>query len=317
MKMVKKILFGLVVITTLLTLTGCPKDLGDFLNNNDDDDQVDTDQMVGDVITGTAGNAKIDKANETLNNARDIQLLATKHYGSRAKIIQQDIDPNNAHGVQGFVFNVVKHEAGDEVGTRVYDKNMVDFMVVSIGYAGGPNYYISAYRNISNLQAQNFGASEASSAANFLKATTPVEYVIVAQPSSLNGKVRGKRNSNLPEGAYKYDSDEKELTVTINVVAEDDGSYTVQFYDPEEVISSTTGGWVSSLKLKDIDPTKEITIPATVTGYEGKTQTYIGVYANVYPYHDTANDTNEEFKLKGSWRLSGIKGEAEVAEFED
>ena len=315
MKMVKKILFGLVVITTLLTLTGCPKDLNDFLNN-DDDDQVDTDQMVGEVITGTAGNAKIDRANETLNNARDIQLLKTKHYGSRAKIIQQDIDPNNAHGVQGFVFNVVKHEAGEEVGTRVYTENMVDFMVVSIGYAGGPNYYISAYRNITNLQATNFGADEASSAANFLKATTPVEYVIVAQPKSSTG-VRGKRNSNLPEGAYKYDADEKELTVTINVVAEDDGSYTVQFYNPAKVISSTTGGWVSSLKLKDIEPTKEITIPTTVTGYEEKTQTFIGVYANVYPYHDAAGDSNEEFKLKGSWRLSGIKGEAEVAEFED
>ncbi len=313
MKMVKKILFGLVVITTLLTLTGCPKDLNDFLNN-DDDDQVDTDQMVGDVITGTAGNAKIEKANDTLNNARDIQLLATKHYGSRAKIIQQDIDPNNAHGVQGFVFNVVKHKAGDEVGTRVYDANMVDFMVVSIGYAGGPNYYISAYRNITNLQATNFGASEASSAANFLKATTPVEYVIVAQPSSSTG-VRGKRTPNLPTGAYKYDEDE--LTVTINVVAEEDGSYTVQFYDPAKVISSTTGGWVSSLKLKDIDPAFEKEIPATVTGYTEKTQTFIGVYANVYPYHNTANDTNEEFKLKGSWRLSGIKGEAEVAEFED
>ena len=315
MKMVKKILFGLVVITTLLTLTGCPKDLNDFLNG-DDDDQVDTDQMVGDVITGTAGNAKIEKANDTLNNARDIQLLATKHYGSRAKIIQQDIDPNNAHGVQGFVFNVVKHKAGDEVGTRVYTENMVDFMVVSIGYAGGPNYYISAYRNIKNLQATNFGASEATSAANFLKATTPVEYVIVAQPSSSTG-VRGKRTPNLPTGAYKYDADEKELTVAINVVAEEDGSYTVQFYDPAKVISSTTGGWVSSLKLKDIDPAFEKEIPATVTGYTEKTQTFIGVYANVYPYHDTANDTNEEFKLKGSWRLSGIKGEAEVAEFED
>ena len=57
-------------------------------------------------------------------------------------------------------------------------------------------------------------------------------------------------------------------------------------------------------KVTDID---KYTIPASVTGYTKKTQAGLGVYANVY-----GNQS-----LKGSWRLSGIKGEAEVAEFED
>ena len=94
--------------------------------------------------------------------------------------------------------------------------------------------------------------------------------------------------------------------MAINVTANTDGSYTIDFYDPEDVIKST-GSWISSTKLAAITNKLTKTIPASATGYSRKTQTTLGVYANIYPGHT----------LKGNWRLSGIKGEAEVEEFED
>ena len=325
MKLVKKVLMGLSIFALVLSLTGCPK-INDFL---EDDDQADTDAIENtSIIKGTAGNATVDFANATDKNAREMVTLVTKHYGSRAKIVQTNIDTNLAHGIQGFVFNVVKHNKGDKIGAteNTYEKNTLDFMVVSVGYAGKPIYYISAYRNITDLNAINFGVTDAKTfktgkETQFMAETAPTEFEVVAIPvkTTNNSLATDPRKQNLEDGYYTFtegtDENGNVLTVAINVVAEEDGSYTVQFYNPEDVIKEN-GSWVSSLKLKDFTP-KEVKISNALTGYTEKQQTLIGVYTNVYPYHVTANDDKPEFKLKGSWRLSGIKGEAEVAEFED
>lgn len=312
MKKLKLVLGCLFVAATLFSVAACTPSVNSFLGGDDSDDQADSETLpVDDYIKGTASNAKVDQQNTSGGNYRTIVPLKTKHYGSRAKIVQTDIDETVANGIMGYAFNLIYHEAGDKIGNgpSTYAQNTIDFCLVSVTYAGAPIYYISAYRNITNFQGKNFGVAdskvfESGKEAEFLACTDPCEFVITALPAVTSGNaVTGKRTKNLNK--YTYDSDKKEFTVAVNVTAETDGSYKVDFYDPAKVIKST-GGWISSSKLSNETP-QSITIPKSVTGYTKKTQTLLGVYANIYPART----------LKGNWRLSGIKGEAEVEEFED
>ncbi len=321
MKKVKILLCGLMLGAAIFSFYSCAGAANDFLTNEEDDDEADSDTLpVDNYIKGTASNATVEYTNENGGNCRSLLPLKTKHYGSRAVITQTDIDTTTAHGVMGYAFNVIYHEKGDTIGEgpNKYEKNTVDFTLVSVTVAGDPIYYISAYRNITDLQGKNFGVTGENAkifkstvdgdAAKFLACTEPCEYEIVALPGIKNGQdsVTGNRTGNLPAAACTWDSATKELKVAINVTAESDGSYTIAFYDPAKVLKES-GSWISSSKLKDVTPGFTKTIPNTVTGYTKKTQTLLGVYANIYPTQ----------KLTGKWRLSGVKGEAEVEEFED
>lgn len=309
MKMVKKVLMGLAVAAIALALTGCGNLLGNKIANglNDDDDDVVVEgEVKGSMITGQASNAKIEVNNTENKIKREVDLLLTKHYGSRAKIVQENIDTTKANGMMGYAFNVVEHkEAYTEDGEK---KSTYDLCIVGTTYyKGKPVTYVSAFRNIKKLNDQNLGATDAhvynakndANAAKFKNDTEPCEYEIIALP--VENEVATK---NLDY--YAYDAAAKTFTVCINVTAENDGSYTIDWYNPADVLKDS-GSWISATRLKDVTDKKTVTIPASVTGYSAKAQAYLGVYANVYGLK----------ALKGSWRLSGIKGEAEVEEFED
>lgn len=329
MKKVKILLTAALVGAALFSFAACKQESANtFLapvaptNPDVDDDQADNDDLsaaeqAADYITGTAANATVNKQNTTENNLRNLPILKTKHYGSRAKIIQENISETTSHGQMGYAFNVIYHKATDKKPNGDdYGANTADFTVVATTYAGGAVCYISAFRNITNFQGTNFGvaddkvfnSSNDPNGTNFRACTEACEYEIVKLPALKSGEpaVVGKRNANLTK--FKYDSEAKTFTTAINVTAEADGSYKVYFYDPARVLKDN-GSWISSFKLNQLTDADYVlyTIPAGVTGYTAKTQAYLGIYANVYP-----NQT-----LKGSWRLSGIKGEAEVEEFED
>lgn len=336
MKKVKILLSAALVGAALFSFAACKQESANtFLapvaptnpDVDEDDDEADTDALSAaeqsvDYITGTADNAKVNKQNTTENNLRNLPVLKTNHYGSRAKIIQENISATTSHGQMGYAFNVIYHKATDKKPNGDdYGVNTADFTVVATTYAGGAVCYISAFRNITNFQGTNFGvpantdsstnvfnSSNDPDGSRFRACTEACEYEIVKFPAVKSGEdaIVGKRTANLTK--FKYDSEAKTFTTTINVSAENDGSYKVTFYDPAKVLKDT-GSWISNSKISKLAATdyEEYTIPAGVTGYTTRTQAKLGIYSNVYP-----NQT-----LKGSWRLSAIKGEAEVEEFED
>ena len=303
MKMVKKFLFGLAAVATILAFVSCDGllDKKNTIGGVEEDDDVAVEGAVnGKIITGQASNAKIDVTNNSETEyIREVDLLLTNHYGSRAVIVQEDIDEAKAKGMMGYAFNVVVNE-DKTAGTKTYDLSVVGATM----YKGVPVTYISVFRNVANLNESNLGAAKGhvysvDKYADFLKDTEPCECEIVALPVK-----DGKATKNLEK--YAYDETAKTFTVAINVTAEDDGSYSIDYYDPKDVLKDN-GSWISSLKLKNVTAKETEKIPATVTGYTTKTQAKLGVYANVYGASS----------LKGSWRLSGIKGEGEVEAFED
>lgn len=324
MKKVKILLSAALVGAALFSFAACKQETANtFLappvapaNADEDDDVADNDAIVDNYITGIASNANVDKTNDGTGNFRTIVPLGTKHWGSRAVITQTDIETAKAHGIMGYAFNMIYHEAGKDG----YTQNTADFTLVSVTYAGAPIYYISAYRNITDFQGTNFGvasskvfkASNDADGSQFRTCTEPCEYEIVALPgySGSATEVHSPRTGNLPANACKWDSENKTLKVAINVTAQDDGSYTIDFYNPADVLKEDGKTWISSSKVKTKTVGVSKTVPKTVTGYDKKamsTQALLGVYANIYPNQN----------LKGNWRLSAIKGEAEVEEFED
>lgn len=301
MKLVKKFLLGLAAVALAAALVSCDGLLNKPIGGvqEEDDDVAVTGAVNGEMIQGSASNATIDVENNEDKILREVNPLLTKHYGSRAKIVQEDIDTTKAKGMMGYAFNVTKY-TDEDTKAVTYDLSIVGATM----YKGVPCTYISVFRNISKLNESNLGATDkhvykVADYEKFLADTEPCECEILALPVA-----NGKATKNLDY--YAYDEEAKTFTVCINVVAEENGSYTIEYYDPKDVLKEN-GSWISSLKLKDVTNIEKKTIPQTVTGYTKKTQAGLGVYANVY-----GNST-----LKGSWRLSGIKGEAEVAEFED
>ena len=304
MKLVKKFLLGLTAVALAAALVSCDgllnKPIGGVTEAQEEDDDVAVDGAVnGEMITGQASNAKINVTNNENKILREVNPLLTKHYGSRAKIVQEEIDETKAKGMMGYAFNVTK-KTDEDTKAVTYDLSIVGATM----YKGVPCTYISVFRNISKLNESNLGATtkhvyKPADYEKFLADTEPCECEILALPVA-----NGKATKNLDY--YAYDEEAKTFTVCINVVAEENGSYTIEYYNPKDVLKEN-GSWISSLALKKVTDIDKYTIPASVTGYTKKTQAGLGVYANVY-----GNQS-----LKGSWRLSGIKGEAEVAEFED
>lgn len=294
MKLVKKFLLGLTAVAVAAALVSCA-DITKNLNNSGEEED---DSVHGTIIQGTASNATVDFKNEDSNPwRREVDLLKTKHYGSRAKIVQENIDTSDYNGIMGYAFNVKENKNGDNT---TYDLSIVG----STYFKGQPVTYVSVFRNVKKLNDDNLGAKgkhvynaeNDPDGSKFMADEEPCEYEVLQYPSG------DPKTANLTK--FAFDAEEKTYTVCIEVIAEDDGSYTVKYYDPAEAINATTGAWKLKSTLDGLT-TQNVTISNKLTGYTEKTQAYLGVYTNVY-----FNKT-----MKGSWKLSKVAGEAEVEEF--
>ena len=267
MKMVKKILLGLTV-AAVIGFTGCQQPTVGGAE----------DSISGDVINGRTEKAYVGtKAEDGYTNnsstsvVREMKHFATKHYGAfvELSIEGESASATNGNGQLGLVFNYTENS-----------NETVNFTVVGFRQAAGAlQTYISQFYNIdkAKFNNQNFGCS-ATKTAYDSATTTPYEIVIEAFPTTLSSSTFGTVTNG-------------EASVGVWVMANENGSYTVAYYNKDKL---------ENHKLKaDQIADKTVLIDNTITGYGAKKQTKIGCYTNVY-----AGRT-----LKGSWRFSSILGE--------
>lgn len=131
MKMVKKILLGLVVLATAFAFTGCLKD--------------DTEG----AITGSGKKYSVKYTNDGTDAYRAYKATALKHAGALVKVTFKTTDV--ASSKMGIIFDLKDAASGV--------KDAKDFYVIGIGMEGGGNYYVSKFTDITDIQAKNFGAS--------------------------------------------------------------------------------------------------------------------------------------------------------------
>ncbi len=272
MKMVKKILLGMSVAALVIGMTSC----NGFTIGGDD-------TVSGDVINGTTTKAYVGTnenngyTNSTDGWVREMQLFSTKHYGAFAALTLTGENKNqaagNSNGLLGYVFNYTENQNGT-----------VNFATIGYRWYGQKlQSYISQFYNIdkTKFSANNFDCTATRNSYD-ATVTTPYEIEIL----------KGATTTYSDLGTWAVMNDDGTSTIGIEVVAETDGSYKVNYYGPSKL--------TTAYKLKaDQNPDKIVPISTSITGYSAKKQTKMGCYVNVY--------TNKT--LKGFWRFSSIKGE--------
>lgn len=139
MKMVKKILFGLVAVAAVLSLASCG---------------IKKDDPEG-IIKGTAGNYSVNYKYEgdSTDTYRAYKPTGFQHAGALVKVTfdQGYVTTAKAGNSKfGLIFGLKETKSGDQ--------NIRDFYIVGLGATG--QYYVSKFDHIVNIQAPNFGAPE-------------------------------------------------------------------------------------------------------------------------------------------------------------
>lgn len=228
------------------------------------------------MISFSGSKATIDYFNDNSDGySRGFKTFKTKHEGALCKITFEDaktVGTTNGNGIMGFCFDMTKNDDGS------YNFGLVGTRVNKVGALEG---YVSYFKKV-NPDTLSSGQSFLDMNGN--KCETPI------WPS--DGSI-----DNLKSGIIGSDGT---AVCVINVVANDNGSYTVDFYDSSVI--DTDG----SLK-EGSTALKEVTVSNTITGLTEKKQADLAVYANVY----------DNCTLKGSRDFTDVYGNAipvEVAE---
>lgn len=132
MKMVKKILFGLVAVAAVLSLASC--------GVKDDPEGI---------IKGGAGRFSVNYTYDGDTEYRAYRSTGAKHSGALVKISFNEADIANAGNSKfGLIFGLKETKNGDQ--------KIRNFYIAGLGANG--QYYVSKFENVVDIQAKNFGA---------------------------------------------------------------------------------------------------------------------------------------------------------------
>lgn len=278
MKMTKKFLLGgAVLLAATMMFTGCPKTVGnDFIDFSE----------AFDSKTKANATGSIDYTNETDTDNRGMALLRTKHEGMFAKIALNELNENSTNpGVMGLVFGLT--EKKDDDGNKLYD-----FYLVGIRNDNGNlRTYLSKYTNISEDQFDddNFGA----------------------KPNATTGASEKELQKITTYSNYTRNADNKNMEVAIKINPNDDGSYTIDWYNADDLNCADLVD--KNASLTKIGP-ESFTITKKDTGYSKKDDLNlkIGFYANVY-----STKNNGSGSMKGKWYLADLEGNPILPDYDD
>ena len=268
MKIMKKIAAVTIAAAALFAFAGCS-------------DADDPNEMITKV---SSKEYTIEYSNESSEISRGYKSTALKHSGGFfvIEIENQKSDQTAADGVMGVIFDL--HENSEKK----------DFYVIGVNYGYNKSkkfgYYASKFRNVTDLQAANFGAgdghvydsSTTDALTKFNSDTDPAELVL-KEAFTYNANITPDENGKI------------KVAIDVSMTG---GAYTVKLYkasdlnEKEDDVKDSAKAFVTE------------TIPAEITGYSKEEQGKIGFYANVY-----AKKT-----LKGTWKLPDAQNYIQVVE---
>ena len=239
------------------------------------------------AIKGSGSKYSIDYTNEDTKVYRAYKDTAFKHAGACVQIDFLNVtDETKKAGVMGLIFDLVEEDGKKSfnvIGLRTADAS------------GGLQYYVSRFENVTDIQAQNFGASEPGYEGNGAKETQIV-------------KTWGTANGN-------FDSESKTVTVYPYAILKEvsEGKFQYECYLLQNKIKKldSDGTPIDEDDKKVIlDSNKAVKID---TDYTKLTQTNFAVYANVYAKSDKAGEERCG-TLQGTWTYRGDYKEVGVDE---
>ncbi|MBQ9282040.1 MAG: hypothetical protein IJ207_07545 [Treponema sp.] len=300
MKLSKKILAAFSVAAMLVVA-------GSFTACKDEDDD-DPYEMI------TKVNSSYYTINHTNTDADTVQRgyksTSFKHAGALVDITFNSAKSTGTYGdgVMGVIFGLESNDDGS--------KNFYVF-----GARNKGDYYVSKYKNVTDLQAANFGAGDGhqfSDENDFTADDNTAEYEI-------------KTFTDAPSGKLKTSADSVSFTVfykdTVDETETDDGykhTYKVYLLDANTASAYTvkdgTGDVLDGDKnVVDLDSAaEEIASIDYYTDSKSFTQRQFAIYANVYPNSDNCTETYNKARgtgtVKGYWKVQGDFKHADVVE---
>ena len=290
MKMTKKVLLTVAVMAAAaFGFMGC----GDA----DDDDP-------NEMFSSGVNNFDIEYNNTDSSVSRGVNVTAGDHKGAFIKATMDKQDGNG--GVLGFMWDITVD--GESAPVEAGNTKPWSFWLIGLNYGNAGNettselkYYVSKYKNVTDKQAKNFGATTATNLAGFNAATGVSEYEKVKAFTSFDPK------GGVNGAATITNTTDKAWTVYIDIAqslgsdGKADGGFTVRLYSPQTVgdAGKVEDAWANNYLAKiDITPAE--------TGYTSSTikQKQLGVYANVYG----------NSYVKGSFKYADTYAQAELAE---
>ena len=296
MKISKLFKIGAVaLLATSLCFVGC--------KDEEDDDE-------SKMLSGSNNDYSISYKNESASVSRGYKTTTFTHAGSLCQITMNTSDAGA--GAMGYIWDLESNSSRAEKDPR-------RFFIVGFNYnqtaSNKVAYYLSRYTNVTDIQANNFGASatnekESGSTAASTGATEK-EYIALKADNSCTPKADSDGNFVITVDVYEGGIFTVNETTGKKTYTAYDGSYIVDIYN----------GKVDKAALKgtstNTTPVATYTIPADDVGYlkDGSTSTSKvcgslanqkngAVYANVY-----ARKT-----LTGSWKYADTYSADEVVE---
>lgn len=272
--------------------------VGTFVSCTEEDDDTEG------AITGSGKNYSINYTNDKADIYRCWNTTTFRHEGELVKITFNDQTSSTHNGAMGFVWDLGKSSDtinNSTVTLGATDANAKNFMIVGFrNQSSGLQYYVSKFFNVTDLQADNFGATTAN------KVTTHDAGIAKSVPCEIDVTNGWKSAgiSTITDGAitawvdiYAPVKDKKYgLPYATTAYAEETtGEYIVDIYDTDPTATDFDGR----------KPVASTTVSAEITGYNAEpAQKTLAVYANVQPSKT----------LSGSWNLAKDYAADEVVE---
>lgn len=292
MKLSKKVIAAMSASALLLTA-------GIFTSCTEDDDDTEG------AISGSGKNYSINYTNSNDAIYRCWNTTTFKHEGELVKITFNDQTTSTHNGALGFVWDLGKSSAAinnNTVTLGATDANAKNFLIVGFrNQSSGLQYYVSKFFNVTDLQADNFGATSAN------KVTTHDAGLAKSVPCEID-VTDGWKSAGISTIAS-----DKTITAYVDIYPLfENSTYGVPYSSTNKYTGDEVGAYV--VDIYDSDPTAEgftgtpvatTTVSPTVTGYSAEpTQNTLAVYANVQPSKT----------LSGSWNLAKDYAAAEAVE---
>ena len=286
MKLSKLFKIGAVaLLATSLCFVGCKAE--------EDDDE-------NGMLSGSNNDYSISYKNESNSVSRGYKTTTFKHAGA---LCQMTMNKSSAgSGAMGYIWDLESNSARAEKDPR-------RFFIFGFNYdqtaPGKVAYYLSLYKNVTDIQANNFGAtgSKETAAVTASDGATEKEYISLNSTNSFSPKVGADDNFVVTVDVYEGGTFTQNATTGKRTYTAYDGTYIVDIYN----------GAVAQSELSGKTPDATYRIPAADVGYltaDSNTAKAVcqqkngAVYANVY-----AGKT-----LTGSWKYAATYSADEIVE---
>ena len=264
-----------------------------FMSCTDEDDPFN-------LITEENSNLyTIDATNDEASIVRGYRSTNFKHAGALIKVSFSKKATGNPNGVMGLIFGLHDGAAGK------------DFNV--IGLRDNGDYYISALKNVKDLQDNNFGAVE-KTAADYEKETeNPVELVKVKLNTTNNA---AKTDADGYSTYIYYKDTVGAQDATTQLYAHTYEVYLLKDATDDYVADDTGKVYTDSTKATEVNLGTAVTTITYADASKDPVQYKFAPYANVYPVKENVpanyGGVTGTGSLKGSWKVQGTYKEAGV-----